>query len=362
MENFTGEVAQPQEMPLQIYLEGNIVVRQGRTCCGPHQAFYDVREERALLLNAEVRARIPGVTGKVRVRAQQLRQTAHDTYHAQHAFITTSEFRQTGISPAGFRHLHRTALRRSRGSTCKAREFDPETGEPIGESTLWATSLNNTFFVENVPVFYFPYLSAPAEDPNIPFADIQFHSDRIFGQAIHTTWDIFKLTGLDRPPGTRWDLNLNYLSLRGPQIGTRGNYRGVGRFGLDGPYQGQGYSSFIYDHGNDNLGGDRLNLIPAQQMARRARLSAIDRTFPRRMILQSEIELPQRSQLARTVPRTGIRHRQGLRNACCTCGRTSTTGAGRRRGGRGCTTTTTRPSGCRAATCSAWPNPSSAGS
>ena len=100
------------------------------------------------------------------------------------------------------------------------REVDPVTGEPIEGPTLWATSLNNTFFVESVPVFYFPYISAPAEDPNIPLRDIQFQSDRIFGQTIRTRWDIFKLTGLDRPQGSRWDLNLNYLSLRGPQFGT----------------------------------------------------------------------------------------------------------------------------------------------
>ena len=68
MENITSEVVQPQEMPLQIYLEGNIVVRQGWNVLLASQAFYDVREERALLLNSEIRARIPNFPANLDVR------------------------------------------------------------------------------------------------------------------------------------------------------------------------------------------------------------------------------------------------------------------------------------------------------
>ena len=286
-QNFSGELTQSQEMPLQIYLEGNVIVRQGMSVLRANQAFYDVREERALLLDAEVRTGMPGVNGKVRVHAQRLRQIARDTYQAQRAFITNSEF----FKP-GYRMQASEIFIEPRNDTAwwsmEDREIDPVTGEPIVGPTLWATSLNNTFFVESVPVFYFPYLSAPAEDPNIPLKDIQFSSDRIFGQTIRTRWDIFKLTGLDRPLGTRWDLNLNYLSLRGPQIGTLENYHGIGRFGLDGPYSGAGYTSFIYDHGTDNLGGDRLSLIPAQK-DRGGLLHRDRQDFSPNTSLQSEI-------------------------------------------------------------------------
>jgi lipopolysaccharide export system protein LptA len=287
MDNITSEVVQPQEMPLQIYLEGHIVVHQGRSVLHASQAFYDVREERALLLNSEVRARIPGFPVKVRVRAQQLRQLGHDTFHAQQAFITTSEFAKPGYR-LQVSDLFLEPRFNDPWTAGDGPQFDPETGEPVGESTLWATTLNNTFFIEDVPVFYFPYLSAPAEDPNIPIRNLQFHSDRIFGQAVYTTWDMFKLTGLDRPAGTRWDLNVNYLSYRGPQVGTSGLWNGNGRFGLDGPYRGQGFASFIYDRGNDNLGEDRLNLIPAQKS--RGGLNIRDQqNLPQGMILQSEL-------------------------------------------------------------------------
>lgn len=259
-----ANTTQPEEMPLQVYLEGNVIVRQGPNELRAHQAFYDVREERALLLDASVRTSAEGINGKVRVHAQRLRQIAKDTYQAQRAFVTTSQFAKPGYRMQASEIFIEPRPDDAWWWSTEEREIDPATGEPIDGPTLWATSLNNTFFVESVPVFYFPYISAPAEDPNIPLKDIQFQSDRIFGQSIRTRWDIFKLTGLDRPRGTRWDLNLNYMTLRGPQVGTIENYNGMGRFGLSGPYWGAGYTSFVQDRGHDNLGGDRGFLIPPQ--------------------------------------------------------------------------------------------------
>lgn len=290
MSNFTGgEAIQTQETPLQIYLEGNIVVRQGSNVLLATQAFYDVREERALLLDAEVRARVPGFPAKVRLRAQQLRQLAHNTFHAQQAFITTSDFFDPGYrlqaSDIFIEPRYDDPLAAER---CPA--FDPVTGEPEEDEPLWLTSLNNTFFVEKVPAFYFPYISAPAEDPNIPLRNIQVHNDRIFGFALRTQWDIFKLTGLERPPGTRWNLDANYLSLRGPQLGTSGNYRGTSRFGLNGPYFGTGYISYINDQGHDNLGLDRLDLIPPHR-DRGGALVRDQQDFTNGMTLYSEFGL-----------------------------------------------------------------------
>ncbi len=285
-ENFGGEVVQPQQMPFQIYMEGNIVVRQGGNVLRASQAFYDVREERALLLDTEIRARMPGMPVRVRVRAQQLRQTARNTFHAQQAFITTSDFFKPGYRLQASDIYIEPRVDES-WLKMNGPHIDPEGGEPTDDTTLWATSLNNTFYVEDVPAFYLPYLSAPAEDPNIPLRKINFHSDRIFGQAVYTTWDMFKLTGIDRVPGVRWDLNLDFLSYRGPEIGTAGVYRGNDRFGLNGPYQGLGYASFIYDRGTDNLGLDRMNLQPAQQA--RGGINVRDRQeLPQGMILQSE--------------------------------------------------------------------------
>jgi lipopolysaccharide export system protein LptA len=259
-----GGIEQASDLPLQMYLEGHIIIRQGTNELQASQAFYDVREKRALLLNAELRAKIAKAPAGVRVRAQQLRMIAEDTYQAQQAWITTSDFGKPGYRLQASDIFIEPRYENPYSRSGEPR-FNDETGELDPETTLWATTLNNTFYVEDVPLFYFPYLSVPAEDPNIPLRNVNVQNDRIFGVQLRTTWDMFKLLGWDTPDGGRWDLNADYLSKRGPKVGFAGSYRGQERFGLDGPYKGNGYVSFIYDTGHDNLGNDRLNLIPAQE-------------------------------------------------------------------------------------------------
>jgi lipopolysaccharide export system protein LptA len=263
--NLTGnQFEQPSELPLQFYLEGNIVIRQGNNKLHATQAFYDIREKRALLLNAELRTKIAQSPAEVRVRAQQLRQVAENTYQAQQAWVTTSTFAKPGYrlqaSDIFIEPRYENPFARNTGP-----RFNDETGELDPETTLWATTLNNAFYVEDIPLFYYPYLSVPAEDPNIPLRNVNLQNDQIFGIQFRTTWDMFKLLGIDSPDAVRWELDADYLSKRGPLIGTSGDYRGRERFGLDGPYQGKGYVSFIYDTGRDNLGNDRLSLLPAQE-------------------------------------------------------------------------------------------------
>lgn len=284
--DFSGETVQDQQMPFQVYLEGNIIIRQGENTLRASRAFYDARENRALLLNAELKTRIANLPAKIRVRADELRQLSRDTFQAENAWLTTSSYGRPG-----YRLEAENIFVEPRYESWIGRNqahIDPETGQVVTDTTLWATTLNNRFYVEEAPLFYFPYLSVPAEDPNIPLRNINVANDQIFGTQIRTTWDMFKLLGVDSPPGTRWDLQADYLSKRGPQIGTAGNYSGVNRFGLEGPYKGEGYLSFIYDTGNDNLGGDRQNLIPKQES--RGGVSIQDRQIlPWNMTLFSEL-------------------------------------------------------------------------
>ena len=283
----SAEIQQPQDAPFQIYLEGDIVVRQGGNVLRAKQAFFDMREERAVLKDAEIRAKVPNSSAQVRVRAQTLRQLARDTFQADNAFITTSPFFKPGVRLQASQVF--IEPRDEKANFPKfPKLFEDEPEQQDDGPTLWATTTDNTFFVEDFPIFYLPQFSAPAEDPDIPLREIGYQSDRIFGQVIKTRWDIFKLTGSDRPVGTNWDLNLNYLSYRGFQFGTVASYKGTDRFGLMGPYSGSAYQSFIYDTGHDNLGKDRSNLIPAQDW--RGGILFRDRQdFTPKFSLQSEL-------------------------------------------------------------------------
>ena len=275
---FTGEgTVQSSDVPFQVYLEGNIVIRQGTTTLRSAQAYYDARSEKALLIKAEVKSQIPNFPPKVRVQAERIRQIAKDTYQAQKAFLTTSQF---GVP--GYRLQATDILLEPRDADPwffwggeKPAELNPETGELEKPQTLWATALHNKFFVEKVPVFYSPYMTFPAEDPNIPLRQISVQNDQIFGQQFYTTWNLYKLFGTEPIGNSKVNLHLDYLTKRGFQGGLSGQYAGTSRPLLSGPFSGEFGAYGIYDTGKDNLGGDRRALEPRDK--ERGRLMSRDR-------------------------------------------------------------------------------------
>src|SRR4029077_15654955 len=115
--------------------------------------------------------------------------------------------------------------------------------------------------LENFPVFYFPYLRGNVEDPLGPLEGLNFNYSRIFGFQLMTAWDMYDLLGVNKTPGTRWRLMVDYLSLRGPALGTEYDFTGKDLFGIKNTYQGLVKAYGIYDTGLDVLGGNRGQLI-----------------------------------------------------------------------------------------------------
>jgi hypothetical protein len=117
---------------------------------------------------------------------------------------------------------------------------------------------NNYFaYLEGVPVFYFPYFGGRVEDPLGPLDGINAGYDRIFGVQIHTTWDLYDIFDLPHFEGTKWQLYLDYLTERGPGFGTFFEFSGRDPFGIKGKYNGEIKLYGMYDHGFDELGGNR---------------------------------------------------------------------------------------------------------
>ena len=97
---------------------------------------------------------------------------------------------------------------------------DRETGENLTETERTFQAEDAVVRLGGVPVSYFPYLGGGANDPFGPLSAIGFRQDRIFGTQFYTTWDVLELIGVRRLPGEHWGLLLDYLSQRGPAIGT----------------------------------------------------------------------------------------------------------------------------------------------
>lgn len=246
-------VEQPASDKLQIYLEGNILVRQGLNTVTASHAFVDAQNDRALLLNADLRIKLPKTGGQVRVRAEKLRQISDNRFYAQNAWTTTSPYGKPTY------RFQAPNISIAPGPISPFTPLDPETGQPKNGPPLWIRAENSQFLIGDVPIIKLPRIVAPAEDPNIPIRRAAIKHDRIFGFQVKTVWDLTKVLGQPKQRGMQWDLLADYLSERGPSIGIQGEYdtRNSG-----GRMIGDASIIYQYDDGDDNLGSDRKNVSP----------------------------------------------------------------------------------------------------
>src|SRR5581483_6696592 len=72
-----------------------------------------------------------------------------------------------------------------------------------------------------------------------------------------TTFNMYDLLGMDPIPNTRWRLDADYLTNRGPALGSEFDYSGKSFFSLPAHLTGIVKAYSIYDTGTDQLGGGR---------------------------------------------------------------------------------------------------------
>ncbi len=254
-----AERFQTRDTPLQIYLEGNIVVRQGDTVLRAARAFYDARDKRALMTDAELRVSMAKSDVPLRVRAGRIRQLGEKSFHAQQAWMTGSKFGKPGYRLEANDIFYEERVVNpwvhSNGGW-----VDPETGEYDDGVVDWVTTLDNRFYLGDLPVGYLPYLSGPAEDPKIPIRKASVRSDRPFGVSVQTVWDPFHLLSIDKPKGLDLGVLIDGYSRRGVGLGLEGAYKGEDAFGVDDRFSGELLPYYVRDEATDILGLDRRNV------------------------------------------------------------------------------------------------------
>ncbi len=212
-----------------IYLEGDVVATDGTyTLRGP-RVYYDVKNNRATMVDAvfstyDARRGIP-----IYVRAKEIRQQSANQWETRRARLSTTSFfdpmLQIGTNTVTI--TQETVPSSRGGGDGGVGDLGLGGGTPgveaSGELTRTRFDAKGvTLQAGGVPFFWYPRFRGELE--NFPLRDIRLESSSGSGPAVKTAWDLFGVTGT-RP----WDgVDLNVLADwyfdRGPAVGVDGDW------------------------------------------------------------------------------------------------------------------------------------------
>lgn len=257
------EARQDNSVPLEFYMEGNIVFRQGERVIKADRMYYDVPNSVGTIINADMLTPERSYQGLLRLHADVIQQVAPSRFFAQNSFMTSSRMGEPRYrlqtNELYFEDEERAVIDPFTGQPV----LDPETGRPVIDHRRLATATNNFIFLGPVPVFYWPKLATDLNDPTYYIRRAQLKQDRVYGNQILTNWNGYELLSLSNPPaGTDLDIALDYLGKRGFGHGGALEYNREGFFRIPGQNAGLLDYWGIKDHGRDDLGWGRMNLVP----------------------------------------------------------------------------------------------------
>ncbi|MEO1615224.1 MAG: organic solvent tolerance protein OstA [Planctomycetota bacterium] len=246
----------------ELYLEGDIVFRQGENVIYAESMYYNVSRETGMVLDAEAITTIPEYQGVVRLKAEVLQQVSRGNYLAFDAAVTSSRL---GVPRYWLQSERLDFYEQTRTG------IDQATGRVVADTDPFVRTTNSFIFLGGLPVFYWPRFTTSLERPVFYLRGAKVRNDNTFGTQVLLDWDVFQLLGISNvPEGVDWELSTNYLSDRGPAFGTNLDYDLPGFFGYPGRTRGILDVWGIDDTGVDRLGQGRLAVEPEERYRGRA--------------------------------------------------------------------------------------------
>ncbi len=287
--DLNGQTSQDQRTPLEFYMEGNIVFRQGQRTIYADRMYYDVPNHVGTIINADMLTPVPTYEGLLRLHADVVRQTAQDRFSAENGFLTSSRMGSPGYrlqsNDIFLQDLQQPVI----DPVTNLPVVDPCTGQPVIEHHRLATASNDFVYVGSVPVFYWPTIATDLNDPTYYIRRVQTKQDNVFGTQLLTNWDGYQLLGIrNKPKGTDFDVSLDYLSKRGFGYGGAFTYDRPEMFGIPGHVAGLADFWGIQDQGVDDLGNDR-SAVPPEASYRYRLLWQHRQTLPYDLQLTAEL-------------------------------------------------------------------------
>lgn len=267
---------QSQEHDFEIYMEGDIVVRQGEREIRADRMYYDAKNNVGLIINSEMVMPLDetssGFEGLIRMRSEVLQQMGQGSFRAHNSYVTTSmigepEYR---INSKYMTLEEKANLRYDAQSGAPI--IDPGTGKPKVEKNYHLVSESNSIYYRSVPFLYWPWMATDLRDTTYYISGFKYAHNGTFGHQFLTEWNPWQLFNCkNRPDGCDWDLSLDYLSERGLGHGTNFRYSRDDFFIFPGISAGIADFYGIYDNGNsDNLGYKRREVTFPQKYRYRA--------------------------------------------------------------------------------------------
>ncbi len=261
--NLNAPTSQDERTPLEFYMEGNIVFRQGDRTINADRMYYDVPNRVGTILNADVLTPAPNYDGKLRLHAEMVRQTSENTFFAQNGFLTPSRMGEPGFrlqaNDIYLQDIQQPVVDPATGQPV----VNPATGQPEVHHQRLATAANDFVFFGPVPVFYWPTMTTDLDDPAYYIRRVQMRNDNVYGTQFLTNWNGYQLLGIrNKPKGTDFDVSLDYLGQRGFGYGGAFTYDTPNMFDIPGHMAGLIDYWGIQDRGTDNLGQYRSAVEP----------------------------------------------------------------------------------------------------
>jgi len=228
----TGLPAGRQEDVSEVYVVGDVELRQGQRTIRATEIYYDLRHSRGLARNAVLRTFDVSRNIPVYVRAAELRQVAVDEFEAENVTVTASEFHTPQVSVTA--------------SKLQVTDKTQEPGPPT-DTRFDAKMDDIRVKYYDTTLFAWPSLRPNFQRPDVPLRSASVGNDSTFGVSMETRWFLSRLLGLQEPEGTDSTLLLDYFS-----------ERGVGG-GVDIEYEQEDYFGKLLGYAIDDDGEDRLS-------------------------------------------------------------------------------------------------------
>lgn len=259
-----------KRIKVQMYLAGNVVIRT-RSDDGPpgtgeqvfraREIFYDVDDSRAIAVDADLETTLAQGLDSVHLRAREIHQLGK---HELHAFDAVTFSSKRPADPTLTFEGRRAVLTEqvTERRNIFGRVFrDARTGRPDISTERRLVSEENTVRILGFPVYRSRQATFDLDDPFGPLALITVRSDRVNGPVqVYSTFDAYDLLGVRAPQGNRWLLYADYLSLRGPGVGTDFTYRDS--FGPAYKNVGAFTAYGLYDNAKEDILGGFRGLEP----------------------------------------------------------------------------------------------------